>query len=310
MYWGADGRKDLLLGLSDGRVKLYTNTGTDEAPAFDGGVFLRVGPFGGKADIDVGARATATVVDWNSDGMKDLAVGAYDGRIHLFLNSGSDTLPDFQDETFAQDLGVDLDVPTARSSPHVVDLDGDGAKDVLSGNTNGEILVYTNTGTDASPAFGGYWYADSDGAPIDLPDYARSRPFVFDWDDDGTDDILVGGGDGLVRLYIGRGPWVHVQSAPEEVASAARLLPARPNPFRGDAVIAFELERPARVSLSVHDVSGRAVATLAEGEFGRGPHEVSWNGLAADGRTLPAGVYLVRMTAGGSSLTRKMTLVR
>jgi hypothetical protein len=310
VYWGADARKDLLVGLSDGRVKLYTNAGTDEEPTYDGGVFLRVGPFGGKADIDVGARATPTAVDWNDDGMKDLAIGAYDGRIHLFLNTGSDTLPDFQSETFAQDFGTDLEVPSDRSSPHVADLDGDGEKDLLTGNTNGEILVYPNTGTDASPSFTGYWRVYAGGVPIDLPDAARSRPFVCDWDDDGLDDILAGGADGLVRLYLGLGPWVGVQGDTDRGGWAPRLLPARPNPFALTTSISFELRARARVEISVYDIAGRHVSRLTDREFGAGKHEVAWHGRRDSGDRLPAGVYLVRMATRAGSELRKIVLVR
>ena len=58
VYWDGDARKDLLVGLADGRVKIYLNTATDDAPAFDGGTLLQVGAAGSKVDINVGARAT------------------------------------------------------------------------------------------------------------------------------------------------------------------------------------------------------------------------------------------------------------
>ena len=68
-----DDKKDLLVGLTNGRVKLYTNVGTDAAPAFDGGVLLRVGPAGSKTPLDVGDRATVAVTDWNNDDVTYLA---------------------------------------------------------------------------------------------------------------------------------------------------------------------------------------------------------------------------------------------
>jgi hypothetical protein len=43
----------------------------------------------------------------------------------------------------------------------------------------------------------------SDGVPIDLAGTPRTRPFVCDWTGDGLLDVLVGAGDGLVRLYRG-----------------------------------------------------------------------------------------------------------
>jgi hypothetical protein len=203
VYWDADQRKDLLVGQADGLLKLYTNIGTDAVPTFDGGTFLQVGQPGSKVNIDVGDRAAPAVVDWNSDGRKDLAVGGLDGKIHLFINQGSDAAPDFLAQTFAQNSGVDLLVPTGRSSPVVLDLDHDGKKDLLTGNTEGQLLLYVNTGTDAAPSFSGYVAATSDDVPINLPGTLRSRPSICDWTGDGVADVLVGYGDGKVHLYRG-----------------------------------------------------------------------------------------------------------
>jgi hypothetical protein len=177
------------------------NNNTDADPAFDGGAFLQVGLPGFKLDIDVGARATPTVVDWNNDNRKDLVVGALDGKISIFLNEGTDTSPDFRSQMFAQDGGADLVVLSSRSSPDILDLDGDGRKDLLTGNTSGQLLFYTNTASDASPSFSGYVFVESAGVVIDLPLSARSRPFICDWTGDGLWDVLIGGGDGLVYLY-------------------------------------------------------------------------------------------------------------
>lgn len=102
-----------------------------------------------------------------------------------------------------QEDGSDLVVPSARSSPVVGDFDGDGRKDLLTGDTEGRLLFYSNVGTDASPSFSGYLLLHSEGVPIDLPGTPRSRPFVTDWTGDGYLDVLVGAGDGKVHLYEG-----------------------------------------------------------------------------------------------------------
>jgi len=209
-YWDSDERKDLLVGLADGTVKIFLNIGTDESPAFDGGAFLQVGQPGSKTNIDVGSRATPCLVDWNSDGRKDLVVGAYDARIHIFINEGTDTEPDFLVETFAQADGSDLVVPGKRASPVVIDIDNDGRKDILAGNTDGQLLFYCNVGTDAEPIFSDYTLVESNGVPIDLPGSPRSRPFLCYWSGDGRfgpidayPDVLIGAGDGKVHLYQG-----------------------------------------------------------------------------------------------------------
>ncbi len=209
-YWDADGHKDLLVGQADGTVKIFLNIDTDESPTFDGGTFLQVGLPGSKTNINVGARATPCLVDWNNDGRKDLVVGAYDGRIHIFINEGTDTEPDFLVETFAQINGSDLAVPGKRASPIVIDLDMDDRKDILAGNTDGQLLFYQNIGTDAEPIFSDYKLVESNGVPIDLPGSPRSRPSICYWTGDGHfgpidayPDVLIGASDGKVHLYRG-----------------------------------------------------------------------------------------------------------
>ena len=207
VYWDADDRKDLLVGQSKGTIKIFLNTGTDENPTFDGGRALQLGNIN---IIDVQAQATPTVVDWNNDGRKDLVVGSRYGRIYIYLNEGTDTEPVFLTETFVQKDGLDLIVPSHRSSPVVLDLDGDGSKDILTGNTYGQLLFYSNVGTDEEPRFSGYSLIESNGVAIDLSGQACSRPFVCYWTGDGYfgpidayPDVLVGARDGKVHLYQG-----------------------------------------------------------------------------------------------------------
>ena len=203
--WNGNGKKDLIIGQADGTVKVFFNVGADTDPTFDGGRLLEVGPPGSKAPIDVGDRATLDIVDWNEDGFSDLVMGALDGRIRVFLNEGTEGPPSFF-------IGLvvpsgagpgDLFVPSGRSSPVVVDLDDDGRKDLLTGNTNGQLLLYSNQGTDAAPVFSSYGYVTADGVAIDLPYTPRSRPSVCDWTDDGLPDVLIGAQDGKVHLYQG-----------------------------------------------------------------------------------------------------------
>jgi hypothetical protein len=204
VFWDADQRKDLLVGMANGTVKLFLNVADDDAPAFDGGTLLQVGEPGAKVDIDVWARATPNVVDWNNDDRKDLAVGSVDGLIYLFINEGADDAPDFRVMTYVERVSDLLLVPTTRSSPVVLDLNRDGRKDILAGNRGGELVFYANVGADAAPIFSVYSLVRADGVQIDLPGQPRSRPFVCDWTRDGLYDVLLGSEDGKVRLYQGR----------------------------------------------------------------------------------------------------------
>jgi len=93
---------------------------------------------------------------------------------------------------------------------------------------------------------------------------------------------------------------VVVHAGPTNVASVPRtqapagIVSVRPNPFSGQAAIAFTLDHPGPVDLMVVDVGGRRLSTLAAGQdFGAGLREAAWNGRRDDGRAVPAGVYWV-----------------
>ncbi|HEX5053897.1 MAG TPA: FG-GAP-like repeat-containing protein [Planctomycetota bacterium] len=102
MDWDGDGDLDLLLGdHSSGRVYRRTNEGTPQQPAFS----TRNEPVlaAGKP-IDVpGTVATLRLVDWNGDGLLDLAAGsmgdAYSngegGGVYVYLNTGTKQAPVF-----------------------------------------------------------------------------------------------------------------------------------------------------------------------------------------------------------------------
>lgn len=198
--WDRDGRKDLVVGLASGAVQVFINNNTDVEPGFGPGVAVVAGPTGAKTAISVGARAVPELVDWNNDGCLDLMVGALDGKVRLYLNDASTGAPDLRSALTIKDGGQDLVVPSGRSSPAMADLDHDGGKDLVIGNTDGELHLFLNTGTDANPSSAGSHRLTAAGAPIRLGT-SRARPFIADVDGDGVLDLLVGGADGFVRRY-------------------------------------------------------------------------------------------------------------
>ena len=82
--------------------------------------------------------------------------------------------------------------------------------------------------------------------------------------------------------------------ASEPGGEAAGRLAVGPNPVRSRSRVSFSLGAPADVRLSVADLLGREVAVLDEGARGAGPQR-AW----LDGRGLPAGTYVVRLSVDG-----------
>ncbi len=91
--------------------------------------------------------------------------------------------------------------------------------------------------------------------------------------------------------------------------SASRLRQNLPNPFGTRTSIAFDLARPAHVSLRIFDVTGRVVRTLASGSvLEAGRHDFDWDGRDDRGERLPTGLYFCRLDAGGVGETRRMVM--
>lgn len=87
-------------------------------------------------------------------------------------------------------------------------------------------------------------------------------------------------------------------------------LTAHPNPFNPSLDIAYEITTAGPVRLTVHDLRGRVLAVLHDGDETAGPHVARWSGRDASGRELPSGVYLVRLVSSTTSVSRKVTLLR
>lgn len=68
-----------------------------------------------------------------------------------------------------------------------------------------------------------------------------------------------------------------------------------PNPFNSETVIGFTLPMEEEVELSLYNLGGQRVATLARGWRPAGYHTVRWDGRDDLGRELASGVYLYRM---------------
>lgn len=101
--------------------------------------------------------------------------------------------------------------------PTVADWDGDGALDIIAGNSEGRLLFFKNYGTNSSPAFGRAEYLRSQGEEICFRAgyYEVQGPFeaawgylcpvVFDWDGDSIQDIVFSTNEGKFEFMRNEG---------------------------------------------------------------------------------------------------------
>ena len=85
---------------------------------------------------------------------------------------------------------------------------------------------------------------------------------------------------------------------------------AGPNPFKDQVTIRFSVGADGPVSLSVYDVGGRLVKSLARSNYPAGAHSVTWDGTDQAGDDVGAGVYFYRFSADRENRTGKMSLLR
>lgn len=196
--WDEDGDYDLISGEYYGYVTLFRNIGSETDPVLtDEGHVLA-----GGSDLNVGSLSTPDVVDWNEDGAKDLVVGCDSGYIYLFFNIGTNEAPEFDDgRKIIADGGFILQI---KNYPRIVDLNGDGLKDIVMGWYSGSCLFWPNYGSEGVPVFyenyelTGY----SDLIDPEPADANWSHLDVADWDADGNPDLLYTRWESEVFIHV------------------------------------------------------------------------------------------------------------
>jgi aminopeptidase N len=101
-----------------------------------------------------------------------------------------------------------------------------------------------------------------------------------------------------------------VVDVPAGEVAAVRLLPNHPNPFNPATTLRFLLPRAAPVRLTLHDLAGRVIRTLAADRFEAGEHHVVWDGRDSGGELVASGIYFYRLEFPEGALTRKLTLLK
>ena len=453
-----DGKLDIIAGSRDGRIYAWRWNGT----AISG---FPYGPFGAFT-------ASPAVGDVNNDGKWEIFAPAGDNRLYGVAENGV-AVAGFPV------LGIPFTGTSRAPSPALVDIDGDGQREILCAGTDGQLRIVRNNGayypgwsavrftsktsaaTESSPVAAdldgdghieiligsedAQFYGLRDdgqplaGFPIRLDGEVRGTPMIWDFDQNGSAEILLAGWDKNMYVWTYPGTYVPnmarewvmfrhdsertgrtttsilvgvegvaVQSVepidggirlrwklpPEALADGGRWLAFRadggdagvaagrltavpegyravggeavtadpdgwlalddrtvtpgtvysyvlarvesapgtaplafgpypvqavsdapgraylaapfPNPGAGSQTIAFGLPEGlapgAVVRLELYDVRGARVRTLVERSAGPGRFVVTWDGRNGDGRSVAAGVYLYRLTAGRAAL--------
>ena len=128
-------------------------------------------------------------------------------------------------------------------------------------------------------------------------------PVTSGTEPDGDEMIL----DDVVVYYIDdTAVEADIKTSPIEFSLADNY----PNPFNPSTTIEYSLQKGGYVAVDVYSVTGQLVQTLVNGYQAPGMHSVAFNGIDANGRVLPSGIYFCTLANDAQSITNKMILTK
>ncbi|TWU16273.1 exo-alpha-sialidase [Allorhodopirellula heiligendammensis] len=219
--YDGDGDHDIIIGIGDwtdlgwdhaydnngtwrngplhGYVYLITNEGSDQEPRYSE-TQERLHAAGGA--IDVYGWPCPNFADFDGDGDLDLICGEFLDGFTYFENIGSRSVPEYAaGQKLADDLGNPLRMDLQMITPTAVDWDSDGDIDLIVGDEDGRVAFVENTGQlrRRTPVFTAPQYFRQEADTLKFG--ALSTPYVYDWDNDGDEDIICGNTAGSVAVF-------------------------------------------------------------------------------------------------------------
>jgi len=259
------------------------------------------------------------LADMNGDGFLDIVIASTDGGIYVFDRNGNYVLP------WSNVRYSTLTAGASESSPVVADINGDGLPDILMGSEDQTLAALGNDG-QMLPGF-----------PIVLGGEIRGTPAVCDCDGDGKTEIVLAGWDKLLHVWDYDFPFSpgHIPPWPQFHHDAMRTglattpilvgvgdnsaapttiefaLPA-PNPARTGTHFSYAIPKDRAgqsLELSIFDLSGRRIRSLASGPATAGRYSVSWDLRTESGAAARTGVYFVHFRIGAEDRSHKLVIM-
>jgi hypothetical protein len=203
-----------------------------------------------------------------------------------------------------------------KPKPKVVTKSGDPEHPEVVTRQAGSVLALSwDDAEGARPTHYELWYsADKGGSWTMVAGRIEGRDYDWTLPTEETEEALFE----LVAIdELGpMGAWI---SDPFVIAKGATTaaLPtefglrlAGTNPTHGAAQIALAVPQAGVVDLKVYDVKGGLVKQVVQQAFAPGWHRLAWDGRDSAGRSVAAGIYFLRMTAGEQVQTARVVLMR
>ncbi len=175
----------------------------------------------------------------------------------------------------------------AMASPRNVSLD-EGTRESIGAYSTGTLVTTYNDMTGAGV--------------INESHGGRSAYMAFALEDIANPDAAA--------RYLGNIiAWLETGNAIDEkvvLPNEFSLSPAMPNPFNGATAFKAGIPEDGDYSITVTDVRGRKIETIADGEMARGLHDMKWTPKG----NVPSGIYFIRLSGEGNIATHKTVYMK
>ncbi len=213
-----DGDTDMIVGSSDGKLIYFENT------ANAGNSISFATPVYNYKNIDVGEFSAPKLFDIDGDSLLDLTIGTKHGWLSYYKNVGSKTVPQFNLITDSMGNAHTVDYWNSYEGYAVPEIYKDDSNNLVMmvGSASGKVFYYRDILNNITGNFGIdtnlVYYGDSDtlhsvayfinsGELMEIINSGmRSAPAVYDFNNDGLKDMIVGTFSGGLNFYNGRTP--------------------------------------------------------------------------------------------------------
>jgi len=114
----------------------------------------------------------------------------------------------------------------------------------------------------------------------------------------------------FLTVNPGHEPYASTAVESADVLRDFKVYPNFPNPFNQCTVFPFHIPVQAEIRVGIYDVRGVEVAALIDPIRKPGTGTIRWDGTDKRGNPAPAGLYLARMSAGGSIKSLKISILK
>lgn len=88
-----------------------------------------------------------------------------------------------------------------------------------------------------------------------------------------------------------------------------KLNQNHPNPFNPSTTIEFSIQNDSNIDVSIFNIKGQKIKTLAQNEFTKGSHSIIWNGDNESGKPVSSGIYYYQLIVNGKTEAMRKCLL-